>query len=175
MKKLKNKDLRRITIEEFKSAEKTPITIVLDNVRSALNVGSVFRTADAFLIENIILCGITITPPNKEIRKVALGSTNSVNWQFEKNTIDAVIKLKENGYHVMGIEQADRSSKLNNFSLINKPIAIIMGNEVNGVAEDIIDICDEVMEVPQFGTKHSLNISVTTGIIIWELWRKLNS
>ena len=175
MKKLKNKDLRRITIEEFKSAEKTPITIVLDNVRSALNVGSVFRTADAFLIENIILCGITTTPPNKEIRKVALGSTNSVNWQFEKNTIDAVIKLKENGYHIMGIEQADRSLKLNNFSLINKPIAIIMGNEVNGVAEDIIDICDEVMEVPQFGTKHSLNISVTAGIIIWELWRKLNS
>ena len=106
---------------------------------------------------------------------MALGSTNSVNWQFEKNTIDAVIKLKENGYHIMGIEQADRSLKLNNFSLINKPIAIIMGNEVNGVAEDIIDICDEVMEVPQFGTKHSLNISVTAGIIIWELWRKLNS
>jgi 23S rRNA (guanosine2251-2'-O)-methyltransferase len=174
MKKLKNKDLQRITIEEFKSAKKTPITIVLDNVRSALNVGSVFRTADAFLIENIILCGITATPPNKEIRKVALGATDSVNWQFEENTFDAVLKLKKNGYHIMGIEQADKSSKLNDFTLPNKPIAIIMGNEVNGVSEDVISICNEVMEITQFGTKHSLNISVTTGIIIWELWRRLN-
>ena len=173
MKKLKNKDLQRITIEEFKSAEKTPITIVLDNVRSALNVGSVFRTADAFLIENIILCGITTTPPNKEIRKVALGATDSVNWQFEKNTFDAVSKLKKNGYHIMGVEQADKSLKLNDFTLPNKPIAIIMGNEVNGVCEDVINICDEVMEIPQFGTKHSLNISVTTGMVIWELWKKI--
>ena len=175
MRKLKNKELQRINIDEFKSAEKTPITIVLDNVRSALNVGSVFRTSDAFLIENIILCGITSTPPNKEIRKAALGASDSVNWQFEENTIDAVTKLKTNGYHIMGIEQADKSSKLNDFTLSNKPIAVIMGNEVNGVSQDVIDICDEVMEIPQFGTKHSLNISVTTGIIIWELWRKLNS
>ena len=175
MKKLKNKELQRITIEEFKSAEKTPITIVLDNVRSALNVGSVFRTADAFLIENIILCGITTIPPNKEIRKVALGATNSVNWQFEKNTFDAVSKLKKHGYHIMGVEQTDKSSKLNDFTLPSQPIAIIMGNEVNGVSEDVINICNEVMEIPQFGTKHSLNISVTTGIVIWELWRKLNS
>ena len=173
MKKLKNKDLQRITIKEFKDAKKTPITIVLDNVRSALNVGSVFRTADAFLIENIILCGITTTPPNKEIRKVALGATDSVNWQFEKNTFDAVSKLKKNGYHIMGIEQAEKSSKLNDFTLPNKPIAIIMGNEVDGVSEDVINICDEVMEIPQFGTKHSLNISVTAGIVIWELWRKI--
>ena len=173
MKKLKNKDLQRITIEEFKSAKKTPITIVLDNVRSALNVGSVFRTADAFLIKNIILCGITINPPNKEIRKVALGATDSVNWQFKKNTFDAVSELKKSDYHIMGIEQTDKSSKLNDFTLPNKPIAIIMGNEVNGIAEDVIDICDEVIEIPQFGTKHSLNVSVTTGIIIWELWRKI--
>ena len=175
MKKLKNKDLRRITIEEFKSAEKTPITIVLDNIRSALNVGSVFRTADAFLIENIILCGITTTPPNKDIRKVALGANNSVNWEFERNTYEAVSKLKKNGYHIMGVEQADKSSKLNNFTLPNKPIVIIMGNEVNGVSEDVISICDEIMEIPQFGTKHSLNVSVTTGIVIWELWKKINS
>ena len=175
MRKLKNKDLQRITIEEFKSAKKTPITIVLDNVRSALNVGSIFRTADAFLIENIILCGITTTPPNKEIRKVALGSTNSVNWQFEKNTLNAVSKLKKRGYHIMGIEQADKSSKLNNFTLPKKPIAIIMGNEINGVAEDVISICDEVMEFPQIGTKHSLKLSVSTGIVLWELWKKLNS
>ena len=175
MRKLKNKELQRINIDEFKSAEKTPITIVLDNVRSALNVGSVFRTSDAFLIENIILCGITSTPPNKEIRKAALGASDSVNWRFEENTIDAVTKLKTDGYHIMGIEQADKSSKLNNFTLSNKPIAIIMGNEVNGVSQDVIDICDEVLEIPQFGTKHSLNISVTTGIIIWELWKKMNA
>ena len=175
MKKLKNKDLQRINIEEFKNTEQTPITIVLDNVRSALNVGSVFRTSDAFLIENIILCGITATPPNKEIRKAALGASDSVNWEFEEDTINAVSKLKNKGYHIMGIEQAEKSSKLNNFTLPNKPIAIIMGNEVKGVAQNVIDICDEVMEIPQFGTKHSLNISVTTGIVIWELWRKLNA
>ena len=175
MKKLKNKDLQRITIEGFKSAKKTPITIVLDNIRSALNVGSVFRTADAFLIESIILCGITIVPPNKDIRKVALGATNSVNWQFERDTLNAVSILKEKGYYILGVEQADKSSKLDNFSLPNKPLAIIMGNEVNGVSEDVIKICDEVIEIPQFGTKNSLNISVATGIVIWELWRKMNS
>ena len=174
MKKLKNKDLQRINIEEFKSANKTPITIVLDNVRSALNVGSVFRTSDAFLIENIILCGITATPPNKEIRKAALGASDSVNWEFQQNTIDAATNLKNNGYHIMGIEQADKSSKLNDFTLANKPIAIVMGNEVKGVSQEVINICDEVIEIPQFGTKHSLNISVTTGIVIWELWKKLN-
>jgi len=175
MKKLKNKDLQRITIEGFKSAKKTPVTIVLDNIRSALNVGSIFRTADAFLIENISLCGITMIPPNKDIRKVALGATNSVNWQFERNTLDAVTILKENGYHIMGVEQADKSSMLDNFSLPNKPLAIILGNEVNGVSEDVIKLCDEVIEIPQFGTKNSLNVSVATGIVIWELWRKINS
>lgn len=175
MKKLKNKDLQRINIEEFKSANKTPITIVLDNVRSALNVGSIFRTSDAFLIENITLCGITATPPNKEIRKAALGASDSVNWEFQENTIDAVTNLKNNGYHIMGIEQADKSSKLNDFTLPSKPIAIIMGNEVKGVSQEVINICDEVMEIPQFGTKHSLNIAVTTGIVIWELWKKLNA
>ena len=174
MKKLKNKDLQRINIEEFKSAKKTPITIVLDNVRSALNVGSVFRTSDAFLIEKVVLCGITATPPNKEIRKAALGASDSVNWESETNTLNAVLKLKEKGYHIMGIEQADKSSKLNNFEMPNKPIAIIMGNEVKGVSQEVIDVCDEVIEIPQFGTKHSLNISVTTGSVIWDLWRKMN-
>ena len=175
MKKLKNKDLQRINIEEFKSAEKTPITIVLDNVRSALNVGSVFRTSDAFLIENIILCGITATPPNKEIRKAALGSTNSVNWKYIKNTTDAVKQLIKDGYYVVGIEQADKSTQLNEFELPKKPIAIILGNEVNGVSQEVIDICNEVIEIPQFGTKHSLNIAVTSGIVIWDLWKKLNA
>jgi len=173
MEKLKNKDLQRITVQEFKRVKKTPITIVLDNVRSALNVGSIFRTADAFLIENIILCGITPYPPHKEIRKAALGATNSVNWEFEKDTLVAVSKLKKNGYHIMAIEQANKSSKLNNFTLLNNPIAIIMGNEVNGVSQNIVDICDEVIEIPQFGTKHSLNISVATGIVIWEMWKEI--
>ena len=175
MKKLKYKDLQRINIDEFKNADKTPITIVLDNVRSALNVGSVFRTSDAFLIENIILCGITATPPDKEIRKAALGSTDSVKWEFFENTIDAIKKLKAKGYHIIGSEQADKSTMLNDISLPKKPIAIIMGNEVNGVAQEVIDVCNAVIEIPQFGTKHSLNISVTAGIVIWELWKKLNT
>ena len=175
MKKLKNNELGRINIEEFKRATKTPITIILDNVRSAINVGSIFRTSDAFLIENIILCGITATPPDKEIRKAALGSTDSVKWEFFKNTIDAVNKLKTEGYHIIGIEQADKSTMLNEICLPKKPIAIIMGNEVHGVYQEVIDVCNEVIEIPQFGTKHSLNISVTTGIVIWELWRKLNA
>ena len=174
MKKLKNKDLQRINIEEFKNAEKTPITIVLDNVRSALNVGSIFRTADAFLIENIILCGITACPPNKDIRKAALGATDSVKWEYSENTIDAVNQLIEKGYYVVGVEQTNKATMLNNFKLPNKPLAIIMGNEVNGVAQEVIDACNEVIEIPQFGTKHSLNISVTTGIVIWDLWKKLN-
>ena len=174
MKKLKNKDLQRINIEEFKIAKKTPITIVLDNVRSALNVGSVFRTSDAFLIENIILCGITATPPNKEIRKAALGSTDSVNWKHVQNTTDALDQLIKEGYYVIGVEQADKSTLLNKFKLPKKPIAIIMGNEVNGVDQQVIDLCNEVIEIPQFGTKHSLNIAVTTGIVIWDLWRKMN-
>jgi tRNA G18 (ribose-2'-O)-methylase SpoU len=174
MKKLKNKDLQRINIEEFKNAEKTPITIVLDNIRSALNVGSVFRTSDAFLIENIILCGITATPPNKEIRKAALGATDSVKWEYSEDTSEAVKRLMEKGYYVVGVEQANKATMLNNFKLPNKPIAIIMGNEVNGVAQEVIDICNQVIEIPQFGTKHSLNISVTTGIVVWDLWKKLN-
>ena len=147
---------------------------MLDNVRSALNVGSIFRTSDAFLIENIILCGITATPPNKEIRKAALGSTDSVNWKYIKNTTDAVQQLIKDGYHVVGIEQADKSTKLNEFELPKKPIAIVMGSEQRmGLLRQVIDLCNEVIEIPQFGTKHSLNIAVTSGIVIWDLWKKL--
>ncbi len=175
MKKLKNKDLQRISIEEFKNVVKTPITIVLDNVRSALNVGSIFRTSDAFLIENIILCGITPIPPNKNIRKVALGSTNSVNWEFEENTLKAVKKLKKQGYYIIGLEQADKSSSLNNIKLQNKSLAIIMGNEVDGICDNVINLCNEVIEIPQFGTKHSLNVSVAAGIVIWELWKQMKT
>ena len=174
MKKLKNKDLQRINIEEFKIAKKTPITIILDNVRSALNVGSIFRTSDAFLIESIILCGITATPPNKEIRKAALGSTDSVNWEYAKDTTEAVKQLIKEGYYVVGVEQASKSTLLNKFKLPKKPIAVILGNEVNGVAQEVIDICNEVIEIEQFGTKHSLNVSVTTGIVIWKIWEKMN-
>ena len=172
MRKLKNKDLHRINIEEFKETKKTQITVLIDNVRSALNVGSIFRTADAFLIEKIILCGITAKPPNKEIRKTALGASNSVEWEYEINTIDAISKLKKKGYHIVGVEQVDKSSKLNNFTLPQKPIAIIVGNEVDGVSDPAIQLCNEVVEIPQFGTKHSLNVSVATGIIIWEFWKK---
>jgi len=175
MEKLKNKDLERISIEEFKKSRKTPITIVLDNVRSSLNVGSVFRTSDAFLIEKIILCGITPTPPNKDIRKSALGSTNSVDWDYENNTIDAVLKLKKNNYQIIGVEQVKESTMLNNFNISKDPIAIIFGNEVDGVNNDVINLCNEIIEIPQFGTKHSLNISVSSGIVIWELWKKLNA
>lgn len=175
MEKLKNKDLERISIEEFKKSRKTPITIVLDNVRSSLNVGSVFRTSDAFLIEKIILCGITPTPPNKDIRKSALGSTNSVDWDYENNTIDAVLKLKKNKYQIIGVEQVKESTMLNNFNISKDPIAIIFGNEVDGVNNDVINLCNEIIEIPQFGTKHSLNISVSSGIVIWELWNKLVS
>ena len=175
MEKLKNKDLERISIEEFKKSRKTPITIVLDNVRSSLNVGSVFRTSDAFLIEKIILCGITPTPPNKDIRKSALGSTNSVDWDYENNTIDAVLKLKKNNYQIIGVEQVKESTMLNNFNISKNPIAIIFGNEVDGVNNDVINLCNEIIEIPQFGTKHSLNISVSSGVVIWELWNKLVS
>ena len=172
MKKLKNKDLQRISIEEFKLSRKTPITLVLDNVRSALNVGAIFRTADAFLVKKIILCGITTTPPNKEIRKAALGSSDSVNWEFQDNTINAVLKLKKQNYHIIAVEQTDKSTKLNNLSLSKKQIALILGNENNEVSQDVIDLCNNVIEIPQFGTKHSLNISVATGIVVWEVWKQ---
>ena len=173
MKKLKNKDLQRISIEEFKNAKKTPITLVLDNVRSALNVGAIFRTADAFLIEKIILCGITATPPNKEIRKAALGSSDAVNWEFQENTTNAILKLKTNNYHIIAVEQVQNSTKLNNLSFTNKHIALVLGNEINGVSQDAIDLCNDVVEIPQFGTKHSLNISVASGIVVWEIWKKI--
>ena len=174
MRKLNNNELVRINIEDFKHAKKTPLTIILDNVRSAINVGSIFRTSDAFLIENIILCGITARPPSKEIRKAALGATNSVKWESFDKTINAVKKLKTEGYYIIGIEQVENSTMLNNINLTKRPIAIILGNEVNGVDQEVINMCNSVIEIPQFGTKHSLNISVTAGIVIWELWKKLN-
>ena len=174
MRKLKLSELNRISVEEFKSSEKTPIIVVLDNVRSLHNIGSTFRTADAFRLESIYLCGITGTPPNKEIHKTALGSTESVEWKYFENTLNAVNTLKENKYSVYAVEQAEGSTSLSEFEISkNEKIALIFGNEVNGVDENIIQQVSGCIEIPQFGTKHSLNISVSVGIVIWDLFKKM--
>lgn len=175
MRKLKNEELDRKTVVEFKTSAKTPIVIVLDNVRSLNNVGSVFRTADAFLVEAVYLCGITGCPPHKEIQKTALGATESVTWKYFKNTLDAMKELKENNYIVYAIEQAESAIMLNNFMPSKRQkLAIIFGNEVKGVEQEVIDASTDVIEIPQVGTKHSLNISVSVGIVMWDLFRKLN-
>jgi len=168
MRKLKNNELKRITIDEFKSSKKKPIIIVLDNIRSAHNVGSIFRTSDAFLIEKLILCGITPTPPSNEIRKSALGSTNSVEWVKKEETGIAINQLKKEGYYIVGVEQVEKATEIQKFQN-NKPIALVFGHEVNGINQEIIDTCDEVIEIPQYGTKHSLNISVCAGIVMWKI------
>lgn len=175
MKKLKNDELNRLSAQEYKSAAKTPIVFVLDNIRSHLNVGSVFRTADAFLLEAIYLCGITGTPPHREIQKTALGATETVNWHYEKNTLDAVKKLQENGYTILALEQTDNAVFLQDFSPeTTKKYAIILGNEVEGVAIDCIALADRVIEIPQIGSKHSLNVSVSAGVVLWDIFAKLN-
>ena len=175
MRKLKNIELKRKNIQEFKNAEKTRLIIILDNVRSLNNIGSVFRTCDAFLIEKIYLCGITASPPHKDIHKTALGSTESVDWEYYKNISELLIELKKDNVHIWSVEQADKSKKLTNFN-IDKDLkhALIFGNEVKGVSEEAINLSNEVIEIPQFGTKHSLNISVCSGILIWEFYKKLN-
>lgn len=174
MRKLLNEELGRKSVDEFKDAPKTPIVIVLDNVRSLNNVGSVFRTADAFLIEAVYLCGITGQPPHKEIQKTALGATESVAWKYMENTLDAVEELKANGYLVYAIEQAESAIMLNNFMPSKRQkIAIIFGNEVKGVQQEVIDASTDVIEIPQVGTKHSLNIAVSVGIVMWDLYLKI--
>ena len=173
MRKLKNSELGRISVENFKSSKKIPIVVVLDNVRSALNVGSAFRTSDAFRVEKIYLCGITATPPNKEIRKSALGATESVEWEKVEDTESVIKKLKSDGYHICAIEQTENAIMLNDFILPEKPIAVVFGHEVNGVQQSVIDLCDQCIEIPQIGTKHSLNISVSVGIVIWDLYKKI--
>ena len=176
MRKLKNNELGRKTVNEFKQTEKTPIIVVLDNIRSLNNVGSVFRTSDAFLIEKIYLCGITATPPNKEIHKTALGATESVAWEYVEDTLTLVNKLKNDGVFVASIEQAENSTMLNDFiPKQNQKYAIVMGNEVKGVQQEVVSASDTCIEIPQLGTKHSLNISVTTGIVIWDLFNKMTS
>ena len=173
MKKLSNDELNRINIEEFKSTDKSPFVVVLDNIRSLNNVGSVFRSSDAFLVNSIYLCGITAQPPHKDIHKTALGATDSVEWKYFEHTLDAITNLKELGYKIISIEQADDSIFLQDFKLkTDEKYALILGHEVKGVAQEVIDASDYVVEIPQFGTKHSFNISVTTGIVLWELFRK---
>lgn len=176
MRKLKNNELGRKSIDEFKQAKKTPLIVVLDNVRSLNNIGSVFRTSDAFLIEKIYLCGITATPPNKEIHKTALGATDSVIWEHVEDTLTLVEKLKDENIKVLSIEQAENSTMLNEFSPEqNQKYAVVFGNEVKGVQQDVIFVSDGCIEIPQLGTKHSLNISVSCGVVLWDLFCKVKS
>lgn len=169
--KLSNSELNRLSSEEFKNAFKNPLVLVLDNVRSLHNVGSVFRTADAFLIEELVLCGVTGTPPNKEIEKTALGATQTVIWKHKASTLDAVNELKKNSYKVYAVEQTEGSTMLNEFKYSNQKLALVFGNEVYGVEQEVVDACDGVIEIPQSGTKHSLNIAVSAGIVLWEILR----
>ncbi|MDR1717855.1 MAG: RNA methyltransferase [Prevotella sp.] len=167
-------ELDRISIDEFKDAEKTPLIIILDNVRSLNNIGSVFRTSDAFLIESVFLCGITACPPNAEIHKTALGAENSLDWIYYEQTEDAVRELKNIGFTICAIEQAERSIMLDELVLDKtKKYAVILGNEVKGVRQEVVDLCDCCVEIPQYGTKHSLNVSVAAGIVIWEFFKQL--
>jgi 23S rRNA (guanosine2251-2'-O)-methyltransferase len=166
--KLKNEELGRLSKSQFRNSAKNPVIVVLDNVRSLNNVGSVFRTCDAFLIEELFLCGVTGTPPNNEIEKTALGSTDTVSWKKFSTTIEAVEHLKQKNYKVFSVEQAKESISLEKFKC-DDPLALVFGNEVYGVEQDVINRCDGVIEIPQAGTKHSLNISVSAGIVLWEI------
>lgn len=174
MRKLKNHELGRKDINDFKAAKKTPLFVILDNIRSLNNVGSVFRTSDAFLIEKIYLCGITATPPHKDIQKTALGATDSVDWEYTENALSLVQKLQKEGVKIISIEQAENSTILPNFvPKKNEKYAVIFGNEVKGVQQSVVDASDYCVEIPQFGTKHSFNISVSVGIVLWDLFGKL--
>lgn len=173
MRKLKNEELNRKSVKDFRISKKMPLIIVLDNVRSLNNIGSVFRTADAFLIEKIYLCGITASPPHKDIHKTALGATENVLWEYVHSTADIVQKLQTEGVSVWPIEQTEDSTSLDLFQPEpNKSYAFVLGNEVRGVSQEVIDICNKALEIPQFGTKHSLNISVATGLVIWDFFIK---
>ena len=174
MRKLKITELNRLTVDEFKQANKLPLAVILDEVRSLHNIGSVFRTSDAFLVERIYLCGITATPPHPEMHKTALGAEDTVDWKYVKHTLEAVEELHNEGYTVLAIEQVEGSTMLDELELEpDKKYAIVMGNEVKGVQQEVVDMCDGCIEIPQFGTKHSLNVSVTAGIMIWEFAHKL--
>jgi tRNA G18 (ribose-2'-O)-methylase SpoU len=174
MRKLKNSELDRLSVDEFKDTKKTPLIVILDNIRSLNNIGSVFRTSDAFLIEKIYLCGITAKPPHKDIHKTALGSTDTVAWEYVKDTLEVVKSLQAEGVKVVSIEQAENATMLNDFKPQPKTTyAIVFGNEVKGVQQEVVNTSDMVIEIPQYGTKHSLNISVSCGVVIWDLFCKL--
>ncbi|WP_194851732.1 RNA methyltransferase [Nonlabens antarcticus] len=173
--KLLNDELERLSTDRFRESEKTPLVIVLDNVRSLNNVGSIFRSADAYRVEKIYLCGITAQPPHREIRKTALGATESISWEYVENTIEVIQKLNSSGYQTCAIEQAERSENLFHFSpKLNSKVAIVLGNEVNGVLQEVVDACDTVIELDQYGTKHSLNIAVCAGIVIYDIFNKIS-
>ena len=178
MRKLRTIEMHRLSIEQFKEAEKLPLIVVLDDIRSLYNVGSVFRSCDAFRVETVCLCGITACPPNAEIHKTALGGEDSVNWIYFKDTEEAVRELQKKGYFVYSIEQAEGSTKLQDLDLRQEPMednhyAVVLGNEVKGVKQTVVDMSDGCIEIPQFGTKHSLNVSITAGIIVWEFAKQL--
>lgn len=176
MRKLKNSELDRLSVDEFKQSEKTPIVVVLDNIRSLNNIGSVFRTSDAFLVEKIYLCGITAQPPHKDIHKTALGATESVQWEHHKNTLDVIQELKKEGYIILSIEQTEKALMLQDFEPEeNKKYAVVFGNEVKGVQQEVVNESHYAIEIPQYGTKHSFNISVSAGIVLWELFRKIKA
>jgi tRNA G18 (ribose-2'-O)-methylase SpoU len=174
MRKLKNSELDRLSVQEFKKADKLPVVVVLDNIRSLNNIGSVFRTSDAFLVERIYLCGITATPPQKEIHKTALGATESVDWVHMESTEELIRELKSEGRKILSVEQADKSVSLSEFQpAAGDRYVVVFGNEVKGVQQSVIELSDACLEIPQYGTKHSLNISVSCGIVLWDLFSKL--
>ena len=174
MRKLRNDELGRKSVGDFRRADKFPIILVLDNVRSFHNVGSIFRTADAFLLQGIYLCGITAKPPHRDINKTALGATESVDWKYFSETFEAIERLKRDNYEILAVEQTENSTALNVFSPdVDKKYALIFGHEVNGVDQQVIDACDGIIEIPQIGTKHSLNISVSVGVVVWDLYAKM--
>ncbi|WP_298392833.1 RNA methyltransferase [Flavobacterium sp.] len=176
MRKLENSELDRKSVDDFKQATKTPIIIILDDIRSLHNIGSVFRTSDAFLIEKIYLCGITATPPNKEIHKTALGATETVAWEYNQSVLEVIENLKKENTKVFAIEQVENAVFLDDFKPEkNKKYALVFGNEVFGVSQEAIHLCDGVIEIPQLGSKHSLNISVSAGIVIWDLFQKIKT
>ncbi len=174
MRKLENSELDRLSVDDFKTVQKTPIIIILDNIRSLNNIGSVFRTSDAFLIEKIYLCGITATPPHKDIHKTALGSTETVAWEYVEHTMDLIERLKSEKVVIASIEQAENAVMLNDFKpQPNTTYALVFGNEVKGVSQDVVSASDVILEIPQYGTKHSLNISVSCGVVVWDVFCKM--
>lgn len=174
MRKLKLDELNRATVAEFKAGAKLPLVVVLDNVRSMHNIGSIFRTADGFAVEKICLCGITAQPPHREIEKTALGATQSINWEYYATPLQAIEQLRANGYRIIAVEQAENSMMLQDFAVIEgEKYALIFGNEVNGVSDEVMNVIDGCIEIPQFGTKHSFNIVVSAGIVLWDLFSKM--